>query len=155
LVRQPDLVYIAINDEIFVPVDRGYALMILDGPIALLQNEQIKYRKRTTGAMGIETNTSIGTDDLHLASIVELPTTTEFREAPGKRASDINLLIETVFYLMKDQKIYAATKRNYLRLYPEIKPQLEKFLSENKIDFKNEQHLRGLSKYCNSLLMAK
>ncbi|MCL2412696.1 MAG: hypothetical protein FWC98_00980 [Bacteroidales bacterium] len=155
LVRDPGLSHIEIQNEIFVPVDRGFAVMILDGPVALLQKDRITLRRRTTGALGIETNTATGQEDVSLVSIVSLPTAREFETSTERNPHLINHRIETTFFLMKDQKVYSATRRNFLRLYREVRPQLETFIRENNVDFRNEQHLRGLTMFANSLLMAR
>ena len=156
LVRQPDLMYAKIGDDIFAPVDKGYAAVVLDGPVALLQKKHIVTKRRATGAYGIENNTDVGMEDVSLVSFVALPTSHEFTEARQRRIAD-NLIhrIEVTFYLMKDKKIYPATRRNFLRLYSEIRPELKRFLSEHPVDFRNGEHLRGLTRFGNSLLTAQ
>lgn len=149
LVRQPNMTHVKIGKDIFVPVDQGYAIIVLDGSVALLQKTRVITKKQTTGAYGIPTNT---------VAVKEVPITSfagSLYETSSKRISHKDYRIETVFYLMKNGKIRLATKRNYLKLYPKIKLQIELYLSEHNVDFNNHNSLMELSKYCNGLMLAK
>jgi hypothetical protein len=142
LISDPKMTHIKIGNDIFVPVEKqGFAQVIVDGPIALLRKKRVFVEGLTRGYGA--TNTTVAMTSLNSISYkdgtYEFPAVTKTRTVLS-------------FYLMKNNRIYAATRKNFLRLYSEIKPQLKKFLSENKIDFKNEAHLRGLTKFCNNLL---
>jgi hypothetical protein len=151
LVRQSSLTHIEIGKDIFVPAGKtGYAVVIQDGPVTLMKKRHlIRYAKKT-GAYGTSATTaSIDLVD-YLSTGVDLVTSqsTQFFNP------EYSYLEKNEYFLMKNKKTYTATRKNFLRLFSEIKPQLEKFISENNIDFRNEQHLRGLTKYANSLLLA-
>jgi len=154
LVRQSKITHIEIGDDIFVPLgNRGFAHVIRHGPIMLLRRTHIDIvARRGQGAYGIPTNTAA----------VSIPPYLRTAPIGGVLASTFNYLpqqteyrVRIHFYLMKDSNTYSATRRNFLRLYREVRPQLETFMRENNIDFQNEQHLRGLTMFANSLLMAR
>ena len=146
LVRQPNLTHIEIGNDIFVPAgNKGFAWVVQDGPISLLYSKKVVVQNVKSGGYGDLSPTAAG-DNINsifgVGIVYQFPPNTRTRT-------------EERFYLMKNKKVYAATRRNYLALYSEIKPQLEQFLKEHRVDFKNEQHLRGLSKFANGLLLAK
>jgi len=186
LVRDHTLTHIKIGKDIFVPVGRqGYAFVIQDGPITLLEKRQLVQEERKTGAYGMPAATASIDNLTHFnfsnASDITLSSGTmgavRTVATDGSRAvtwsgtgDEINntgasqpryisqpiyYKVLTEYYLMKDRRTYAATRRNYIRLYSQIRPQLEEFLKENNVDFKNDQHLRGLLMFSNSLLKAE
>jgi hypothetical protein len=67
----------------------------------------------------------------------------------------IEYRIDREYWLMKNRNVYPATRRNFLRLYSEVRPQLETFMRENNINFRDEQHLRSLTMFANSLLITE
>ncbi|MCC9166566.1 hypothetical protein [Pontibacter harenae] len=55
-------------------------------------------------------------------------------------------------YFLSDQKGYVlATKASVLRLFPKHKNALQKFISDQKVNFKDESDLKKLLSYCSSL----
>ena len=151
VVRHPDLSHIQINDDIFVPIaNAGYALVILDGPVALLKKQNITSRRVVRGAFGIPTET------IRVGEVPFGTSTGEFQEVSAMHNApdfETNYRTEITFFLMKDRNVQAANRRNFLRFYREVRPQLEAFMRENSIDFRDEQHLRGLTRFANSLLL--
>jgi len=155
LVRQPNLTHIEIGNDIFVPIgDQGFAHVIQDGPITLLKRKRVDViRKRGEGAYGAPTSTSAvyTPTSLRTSTISGHQSVQSFNEFPPQT----NYTVRTHFFLMKDNKVHSASRRNFLRIYDEVKLQLEIFLRENNVDFRNEQHLRSLTRYANNLLMAR
>jgi hypothetical protein len=151
LVHSPDITHIEIGSDIFVPVENfWFGFVIQDGPISLLKRKRVIVEASKSGGYGTPNSTAaadnIGSLQVSGAAVGQI----QYNFAPATKTR-----VEQRFYLMKDRKTYVASRRNFLRLYPEVRPQLERFFKENRIDFKNEQHLRGLSMYANSLLMAQ
>ncbi|MCL2414100.1 MAG: hypothetical protein FWC94_02460 [Bacteroidales bacterium] len=168
LSRNLEITHIEIGEDIFVPIRReGWGVVILNGTVALL--EETRYfpesRRRVYGtsiagtspastnlrnlsgaglvAAGLcSAGAGIGGGAVGTSSITHSTPPTEYR-------------VETQYWLMKNRNAYAATRRNFLRVFHEVRPQLEAFISENNIDFRNEQHLRGLTLFANSLLMQR
>jgi hypothetical protein len=56
------------------------------------------------------------------------------------------------YYLMdaKENTDY-ATKLNFVKLFPNHKNEIKRFINENEIDFEKESDLKKLHKYCISL----
>jgi len=153
LVRQPNLTHIKIENTTFVPVDRvGFAAVIQDGPVTLLHRKRVFVERDKTGGYGIP-NSAAAVDNLESLG-------TETTDRGGLRLFNefpiaTKTRVENHFYLMKNNRVHGATRRNYIRLYSEVRPQLERFINEHSVDFRNEQHLRGLSKFANGLLLAE
>jgi hypothetical protein len=147
LARRPIFLRIQINEDVFVPLTKGYAVMVLDGPVALLQRRSIILSKGDLGSHAIVNPDSRGDLPLGFSRRDFDETSTVLRISP-----EVRYQIKYHFYLMKDGKIYPANKKNYLKLYSEIKPQMQQLLSEYKIDFSNIDHLRRLSEFGNNKL---
>ncbi|MCL2417294.1 MAG: hypothetical protein FWD02_05095 [Bacteroidales bacterium] len=145
--------HIIIGNDIFVPVGRqGFAVVIQNGPVTLLRKKHLVREERQKGAFGTPTATAA----------VDVVTQFDFNSVVGLSTSPTNIehrqfnyLAITGYYLMKDRNAHQATRRNFLRLYRPVRSQLETFMQENNIDFGNEQHLRGLTLFANSLLIAR
>ena len=183
MVRKPNMTHIEIGNDVFVPVDRqGWAVVIQSGPIVLLEKRHFIPRNKT-GAYGVELTTSGAQNISNMELVVDAASSagsSPVMSAPtgsgqvvttsnvgiGSDAGGIgggsnphrtfatdNFKVEPRFYLMKDRVIYPATRRNFLRLYSSVGRQLEQFIRENRVNFNNEAHLRGLTRYANSLLM--
>jgi hypothetical protein len=151
LVRQPNMTHIEIGNDIFVPVEnRGFAQVIMDGPVTLLRKKRIHVEGDKTGGYG-QPNTTAS-----VANVSTLPGQSGVQAFINYQfPPSVKTRTELSFYLMKNNRVFSATRKNYLRLYSEIKPQLEEYLKQHKVDFKDEDHLRNFSKFANSLMMAK
>lgn len=147
--------HIIIENDIFVPMmgrTQGFAVVIQNGPVTLLRKKHLVREERQKGAFGTPTSTAA----------VDVVTQFDFSSTIGLSSSPTNMnhrqfdyLAIMGYYLMKNRQAYQATRRNFLRLYREVRPQLETFMRENIIDFQDEQNLRGLTMFANSLLMAR
>jgi len=145
--------HIIIGNNIFVPVGRqGFAVVIQSGPITLLRKKHLVREERQKGAFGTPTTTAAVDvvtqfDFSSMAGLSTAPTNINHRQ--------FNYLAINEYFLMKNRTTHVATRRNFLRLYRDVRPELERFMNTNNIDFQNEQHLRGLTMFANSLLMAR
>jgi hypothetical protein len=180
MVRKPNMTHIEIGKDIFVPVDdMGWAVVIQDGPVTLLEKRQF-IPDHKTGAYGVALTTS-GAQHVSseaLATMTTSATTSTSITPSGMSVTTVSGVsvdaggigggrnphrefdahgykVDAKFYLMKDRRIHAATRRNFLRVYASVRPQLETFIRENRVNFNNEEHLRGLTRYANSLLLAR
>jgi len=154
LVRQANLTHIEIGNDIFVPVrNQGFAVIIQDGPITLLHKKHIVIRDARRGAYGIPLNTAT----VDRLTYLHVGTGGQGSPAPltNRLPQNTEHRVRHQHYLMKNNVVYQATRRNFLHLYREVHPQLETFIRKNNIDFRNEQHLRSLTMFANSLLMAR
>jgi len=153
LVRDPNISHIIIGNDIFVPVGRqGFAVVIQNGPVSLLRKTHLVREERQKGAFGTPTTTAA----VDVVTQFDFNSMAGLSTAPTQLAArPIDFLAINEYFLMKNRVPHAATRRNFLRLYREVRPQLETFMRENNIDFQNEQNLRGLTMFANSLLMAR
>jgi len=77
------------------------------------------------------------------------------------RRSDINTLVQNenslftkeqrFFLLGKKDKIYKATKSGFIKVFSEHKKEIRLYFDEEDIDFLNEEDLRRVLEYCNTL----
>jgi hypothetical protein len=156
LIVSPNLTHIEIEKTIFVPVEpTGFAVVVQDGPVTLLRKKRLfEELDKTRGGYEVPNSTAAVTNSASIyVGIQTVHGIGSHRLLPVSIATKTRE--EQRFYFMKNRVTYTASRRNFLRLYTEIRPQLEKFLKENKVDFKNEEHLRGITRYANSLLIAK
>ena len=177
LVVKPNMTHIEIGKDIFVPfTNESWAVVIQDGPVALLERKQLTPSRKkgaygttltTSGAQAVSnfgqvTETASGFETVNQLQEISFTTTSVDRGGagggalgtPGIRLYPMETYkVETSYWLMKNNRVFAATRKNFLRLHPEIRPQLEKYLSEHKVNFKNYEELQGLTRYSNSLLM--
>ncbi|MCL2415145.1 MAG: hypothetical protein FWC94_07910 [Bacteroidales bacterium] len=153
LVRDPNISHITIGTDTFVPVGRqGFAVVIQNGPVTLLRKKHLVREERQKGAFGTPTTTAA----VDVVTQFDFNSMVGLSSAPTQLAArPIDYLAITEYFLMRDRGAVLATRRNFLRLYRDVRSQLERFMNENNIDFQNEQHLRGLTMFANSLLMAK
>jgi len=166
LTRRQDMTHIEIGNDIFVPIRRGgWALVIQNGSVALLEDTRFVPMAKRRGAYGTPLTTSgaYTVSSLGAGSIIGVGGYANHAGIGGGANSSqllnieypIEYRIDRGHWLIRDRNIYAATRRNFLRVFHEVRPQLETFIRENNIDFRNEQHLRGLTMFANSLLMTK
>ncbi len=141
--------YVQIANLYFIPYQNEFLVAIERNNVALLYSRSVFLEGEKIGAYNTE-NTTGAQDNMNALDLEQ-----------GGSFGMVYLLPQTKikiterFYLRKNNKTVIATKKNYLKLYPEIKPQIEEFLSQHKVNFNNEADLRGLSKYCDSLMFAK
>ena len=148
LSHKSDFTHIQIGNDIFVPLKKqGFAFVTQDGPVTLLEKKRLVGMEKKRGAYGTP-GTSASID-----VVGQLATGVVGSQSVSLLAPEYDYLVLEKYYLMKNRKVYAATKRNYLRLYPQIRSQLEQYLSVYKVNFNNGEQLRSLSRYCNDLLM--
>ena len=169
LVRDPNITHIEIGDDVFVLIHReGWALVLQQGPLSLLRTMR-PVRERPRGPYGVPLTTSSVRELSHLnmsnlshvlsagsgfgsrggATVSGAAYSQPLRALPVRE----DFQIETTYWLTRDFQAYRpATRRNILRLCPEISPQIEDFLSEHRVDFKNAEELWALVRFSNFLL---
>jgi len=152
LQRTPRVTHVEVEREIFVPVGKkGFAQVIQIGQVTLLRKKHFLRESKKIGAYGIHSKTA-AIDMLASFNAGDAATHT----APATRLEvPVTYDIKTEFFLMKDGNIQVATRRNFLRVFREIRPQIELFLAEHQVNFNDVQHLRGLTRFGNNLLAAK
>jgi hypothetical protein len=167
LVRTPYMTHIEIGNDIFVPIGRrgGWALVIQNGTVVLLEETRFVPEAKRRGAYGtpLTTSSAYSITSLGPGSIIGIGGYANHAGVGGGANSSallhleqpVEYRIDREYWLMRDRNLYVATRRNFLRVYREVRPQLETFIEQNDIDFRNAQHLRGLTMFANSLLLAR
>ena len=193
LVRKPNMTHIEVRigteKTVFVPLQKaGWAAVVQDGPITLLEEKRYTPEVSRKGAYG----TSLATAGSGAYSLTSMGTVLESTGHSGETVISSNpntggitvttigggsdaggisggavgahmvhlrppveYKVETRYWLMKDKRIYSPSRKGFLRLYPAIRPNLETFLSEHPVDFRNGDHLGGLTRFANGLLITQ
>ena len=143
-----DVASITIAGRVFVPLPKGKEFMeiIVKG----INSLAVKRRTVVTpygkqGAYGTINSTS---------SVESISAMSYDGRRQDLSVSDYSLIeLKTVFYLViKEKKQQIVGKKTILNAYPkEIRTQIFQFITENKINLKNETDLIKLIKYCNKL----
>jgi hypothetical protein len=150
LIKRPNMTRIQIGNDVFVPAEKGWALLVVDAPIALVAKKHTVATMigpygvplttssaqavtwgalvRYLAAVGVESSIDVPEDAPQATSeIGGLSTPSN----PGKEIG-INAKnnVETNFYFKRGNKLYSATERNFVRFYNELAPELRQFLLE-------------------------
>ncbi|MCL2414634.1 MAG: hypothetical protein FWC94_05205 [Bacteroidales bacterium] len=170
LVRDPNITHIEIGYDIFVLIDReGWALVVQYGPLSLLRTMR-PVRERSRGPYGTPLATS-RTQELSHLNMSNLSFVLSLGSGLGSSSAGATVSaaaysqplsalperegfrIETAYWLTRDFQTYRpATRRNFLRLCPNISPQIEELLSQHRADFNNIEDLQALVRFSNFLL---
>ncbi len=68
-----------------------------------------------------------------------------------KSNNDKELSINCYYKIMKNNKLYPANKKTFLKLYQNKKPEILEYIRENNIRFNNEASLKQLANFCENL----
>ncbi|MCL2417324.1 MAG: hypothetical protein FWD02_05260 [Bacteroidales bacterium] len=169
LVRDPNITHIEIGYDIFVLVDREWALVVQYGPLSLLRTMR-PAPERPRGPYGVVLTTSGAQELSHLnmsslsfalsagsgfgsssggATVSAAAYSQPLRALPVREG----FRIETAYWLTRDFQTYRpATRRNFLRLCPKISPQVGEFLSQHRVNFSDMEELSALVRFSNFLL---
>ena len=136
---------IYMGDRVFVPGDKGFLEVLNNGPVALFL--QHKARLENTGstlAYGSKTTTAGVTHITTIfgqagAIILKIPES-------YKVVDDSGLLVRVGGQMNK-----VTNRKQFLRLFPEIRKELENYISENGTDFRSTEDLISLVGFCNML----
>lgn len=138
-----DIDFIVIGADVFVNTPRGIMILVVNHGIQLLQSNKITIKGGSrSGAYG-QTGTSSAINahnrvpseyDSH-ADVHQLRLATEFSR-------------EEEYYLYQDGKLFKATQNRFERLFPDIKPQIRRFVSDNSIKFTDKEGLEKLLTFC-------
>ena len=133
-----DTVYI--SDRRYVPVrEKVYELIKQSGDLTLLADYTLKKNSK------IATTDHSGTSRKSSAE-VSRTVTGVYVSRPYKGSFDREIVKK--YYIRKDYKLYGANSiRQLVQIYPEKRMQIEEFVTENKVDWKNDEDLLKLFDY--------
>lgn len=137
---------ILVGERIFVPAEKGFHELLVNAPVALFMNH--KARLENTGstlAYGSKTNTAGVT---HVKTIFGQEGAIVLKIPENYKVVD-----DSEFFLRIDGQMHKVlNKKQFLKLFPSVKKELESYISKNDTDFKSAEDLAGLIVFCNSCL---
>ncbi len=135
--------HITIKGDNFINTNRGIMYLVADDEVKLLRNDIIKMSGQSNiGAYGMQSQTS---------SVERRSSSPSERARRGEEFTQeiiTEYSRETQFYLSSDNRIRRATQRGFERTFRSKRDSIRQFIRENDIDFKNEEDLIRLLKYC-------
>jgi hypothetical protein len=138
--------FIEIGNDYFFYNEGFLEVVQVYGQIKLAKKRKIKFAdQEKVGAYGQRTTTSdISSSASHTASnglLYDL-----------KVDQDLVISKDEVFYLVDEKgNVRLANKGNVLKAYSVHKNQVNEYLKKNKVDFKNEEQLKALLHYSNTI----
>lgn len=154
--KKDDLLYDLVNtemidavflqDKIFVPVGKHFLQVVLIARVSLYV--QMKGKVLSRGAQAGYGEPSQVSNTKSLSGI---------KLSMGyynlKLPVDYTVKVDQVYWIGIDRKMYSfSTKREFLKLFPDIRDDLEKFITRNHIKFGKTTDLRLLVAHCNDLI---
>ncbi len=136
-----DTVYMA--NRTFVPFEKGFYELAVTGPATLfIQHKAYAESLGVPTAFGARSQTTSynyvkmifgGNGAINL-----------------KFPDEFTIADDTEYWIRKeDVMVGFKSQRQFLKIFPEKKKEIDKYISENQVDFKNEQSIISLVQYCN------
>lgn len=104
----------------------------------LVKDEYEVTNTRSIGALGRET-------DANVTQI--LPSKILKADPEQSRNRNLTFSIKSVYYFSENNRFLTASKSNALKLFPEHKAEINKYIKTNKTNFKKEKDLKKLLQY--------
>jgi hypothetical protein len=136
---------IFIGNRIFVPAEKGFYEVLVNGPVSLfMQHKSDLENEGSTVAYGSKTNT---------AGITHITTIYGKEGAITLKIPENYKVIEaSVMWIRKNGEMHRVQNKNqFMKVFPEWKKELEKYLKENDVDFKKTEDVSQIVIYCNKL----
>lgn len=143
--NQNDVKMVSIGKDMYLRFQNSYVRILESTDQVALGMRSYVFLDHSAkeGAYGVVSNTmsvttmrsvSEGGREYYLSSLKNLPYT-----------------LKHDLFLYANEKLYMATKKNFIKLYPEKKADIEAFIKENKTNFDNAQDALALFVYLKSL----
>ncbi len=136
-----DTVYMA--NRTFVPLEKGFYELAVTGPATLfIQHKAYAESLGVPTAFGARSQTTSynyvkmifgGNGAINL-----------------KFPDEFTIADDTEYWIRKDGVMVSfKSQRQFLKIFPEKKREIDRYISENQVDFKNKQSIINLVQYCN------
>jgi len=136
-----DTVYMA--NRTFVPLEKGFYELAVTGPATLfIQHKAYAESLGVPTAFGARSQTTSynyvkmifgGNGAINL-----------------KFPDEFTIADDTEYWIRKDGVMVSfKSQRQFLKIFPEKKKEIDRYISENQVDFKNKQSIINLVQYCN------
>jgi len=136
-----DTVYMA--NRTFVPLEKGFYELAVTGPATLfIQHKAYAESLGVPTAFGARSQTTSynyvkmifgGNGAINL-----------------KFPDEFTIADDTEYWIRKEGVMVSfKSQRQFLKIFPEKKKEIDRYISENQVDFKNKQSIINLVQYCN------
>jgi len=143
---EPDIDFVSIDNEIFIYTHSGIMVVIGNWDVKLLQHDQIiSTNEQQVGAYGQPIYTGAATSQ----SSIDPSGTTNSNRMVLKVNSRTEYKRTTSYYLYKEKKLYRANNiKAFYKAFPSIKKEINKFATDEKVNFNNQSDIKNLLKFC-------
>ena len=135
---------ILMGERIFVPAEKGFHELLVNAPVALFINHKARLENTgSTVAYGSKTNT---------AGITHITKIFGQEGAIVLKIPDTFKVIDDSEFLLRinGQMHKVINRKQFLKLFPSMKKELESYISKNDTDFKTAGDLIDLISFCNT-----
>ena len=139
-----DTIYL--NDRLFIPVGNAFYEVLQSGPVSLFiqhKGEVLPPGKPAAYGGTSQTSSSDYATTINLSGgQYNLPLPTDFK-----------VRLATIYWIRKDNEWLDFTTGNqFLKLFPEKKDPLKKFIKENRLKMNNPEHVKKIVDYSVSII---
>jgi hypothetical protein len=136
---------ITINNRKFVPFDKGFNEVLAEGPVSLFYEYKC-ILESTGGLVPYDTRSTAGglargTTNYGLGGTIELRIPENYKVVEGSET-----------WVRKDGIMHRiSTRKQFMKLFEDREEDLNRFIKQNRTDFRNTDDLTKLVNYCNQL----
>lgn len=145
VVGQNNILMVDIGQTRFVPAGKGLAEIIFDGDeISLLRNRRIVQSDKKSAGYGGKSSTSAVQNVSSYSSSGSTSGAGSNAAVTTDLATEVEFKRIDEFFLLKALKTTTASKSGFYKYFPDLKPEIDKFISENNVDFSSENDIKQL-----------
>jgi hypothetical protein len=137
---------IFLQNRKFIPVDKVFYEVLVNAPISMfIQHKNDLVQAGSPAGYGSTSQTS----SIKNFSSIALNSRTYNLALPP----DYTLNQSTVYWIKKSNTMFSfLNKRQFLKIFPGEKDEIEKFINQNRLKFENRDDLIKLVNYCNDVI---
>lgn len=138
-----DIDFVVIGADVFVNTPRGIMVLVVNHDTQLLQNNKITMQGNTrVGAYGqVGTSAAINAPD-------KVPSKYDSHGDPRQLQVATQYTREEEYFLYRDGRLLQASRRGFERVFPNIRSEIRKFVSDNNTSFTERDDLKKLLVFC-------
>ncbi len=148
--NQKSILLVQIGQTEFVPVGKGFGKVVFEGKkVSLIYNRQIIINEKRDLGYGGKTST---------ASVQNVTTIDSKGFASDGSATsladmqqNVNITANDQYFLEKDAKMMPATKKGFYKCFPDLKAEIDQYISNKDFKFTSENDLIQLLIYLTNL----
>ena len=145
LANPQDVQRVYIGNRLFITISKGYYEVIENELVSLLYKWKCNIaEKGKEGALGITTDAP----SVYQMNQISFDSRTWSLDVD----KEVEVSVEVIPYLKTRSKcVLIKGAKEYLKAFSDKRSEIKLYLGQNPVDFKKEEDLRRLTKYCNSL----